>query len=159
MDIIIILSIVSCLLLLGVIGSVVPVVPGPLMSFIALLIVHFFTEFTFSNTFVMLCAIASLLVFLSDYFLQYFGVKQFGGGKRAVYGTFIGVFIGLFIPPIGLLIGPFLGAFMGSLMDSKKESQAFKIALGSLIAFLFGSFIKFIFSLYMIYIIFEKILF
>lgn len=159
MDFIIILSIVSCLLLLGVIGSVVPIVPGPLMSFVALLIVHFFTEFTFSNVFMILCAIVSLLVFLSDYFLQYFGVKQFGGGKRALYGTFIGVFIGLFFQPIGLLIGPFLGAFVGSLMDSKKESQAFKIALGSLIAFLFGSFIKLTFSLSMIYIIFEKILF
>ena len=154
---VVIISIVSCLLLLGVIGSIIPILPGPILSFVALLVVHFFSEHTFSILFLFICAFITLLVFFSDYFLQYWGIKNFGGGKRAVYGTFLGIFIGLFIPPIGIFIGPFLGAFIGSIMDNKSDGQALKIALGSLIGFLFGSLIKLFYSISIIIIIIKRI--
>jgi len=158
MESIIIITIASFFLLLGIIGSLVPIIPGPIMSFLGLLIIHFFSVFTFSNQFLVACGIATLLVFLSDYFLQIFGVKKFGGGKNSIFGTMIGVIIGLFFVPLGgLFFGPFIGAYFGALMDNKQKNQAFKIAIGSLVGFLFGTFVKFAFSIYVIYAIFNKI--
>ena len=158
MESIIIITIASIFLLLGIIGSIVPIIPGPIMSFFGLLIVHFFSVFTFSHNFLIVCAFATLLVFLSDYFLQLFGVKKFGGGKNSILGTLIGVIIGLFFVPLGgLFFGPFMGAYFGALMDNKQKNQALKIAIGSLVGFLFGTFIKFAFSIYIIYTIFNKI--
>ena len=73
-----------------------------------------------------------------------------------MYGTIIGVIFGLFFPPIGLIFGPFLGAFLGALMDNKNNNEAVVIALGALVGFIFGTFIKIAFSIYIIYIIIQK---
>ena len=156
MDDILIVFIIFCCLLLGFIGSVVPIIPGPILTYIGLICVHFFTECTFSHTELIVFTILTIMVFLSDYILQFLGVKKFGGGKYSIYGTIIGIVFGLFFSPIGLIFGPFLGAFLGALMDNKKNNEAIVIALGALVGFVFGTFIKIAFSIYIIYIIIQK---
>ena len=145
------------LLILGFIGAILPIIPGPILTYLGLLLVHLFTELTFSTTELVLYAIITILVFLSDYILQFIGVKKFGGGNYSIYGTIIGVIAGLFFPPIGLIIGPFIGAFAGALMDNKRNNEAMVIAFGALIGFVFGSFIKIIYSLAIIYIVIDKL--
>tara|TARA_Y100001968_G_scaffold328349_1_gene375330 strand:+ start:1448 stop:1933 length:486 start_codon:yes stop_codon:yes gene_type:complete len=156
---ILILLIVFCFLVLGFLGAILPIIPGPLMSYFGVLGLHFFTDINFSHYEILVYGVMTLLVFMSDYLLQFLGVKKLGGQKNALLGTVLGVFIGFFFAPIGLILGPFIGAFLGSLIDNKEKNQAFRIALGALLGFLFGTFLKLIYSIYIIYIVINKLVF
>ena len=150
MDLIIVLVII--LLLIGLIGCIIPALPGPPISFLGLLLLHFFTSYTIDvETLWLLAAIVSLITFL-DYWLQIYGVKKFGGGKKAINGTILGLVLGLLLfPPFGVIIGPFIGAFLGAKMEVKKDtSRAIKIAMGALAGFLGGTVLKFSVSIYII---------
>ena len=158
MEEIIIFTVVFCCLLLGLIGSVLPIVPGPIMSYLGVLVLFFFTDISFSNNEILIYSIITVLVFSSDYILQFLGVKKLGGQKNALYGTIFGIFIGLFFAPLGLFIGPFLGAFLGALKDNKEQKQAIRIALGALLGFVCGTVLKLMYSIYIIYVILNKLL-
>ena len=149
MDFIIII-IVILLLLIGLIGCIIPALPGPPISFSGLLLFHFFTSYNLEeDTLWLLAAVVVAITFL-DYWLQVYGVKKFGGGKKAINGTILGLVLGLLLfPPFGLIIGPFLGAFLGAKMEAKEDTnRAIKIALGALAGFLGGTILKFAVSIY-----------
>ena len=148
MNLIIVLVII--LLLIGLIGCIIPVLPGPPISFLGLLFLHFFTSYTIDvETLWLLAAIVSLITFL-DYWLQIYGVKKFGGGKKAINGTILGLVLGLLLfPPFGVIIGPFIGAFLGAKMEVKGDTnRAIKIAMGALAGFLGSTVLKFSVSIY-----------
>ena len=150
MNLIIVLVII--LLLIGIIGCIIPVLPGPPISFLGLLILHFFTSYTIDvETLWLLAAIIFLITFL-DYWLQVYGVKKFGGGVKAINGTILGLVLGLLLfPPFGVIIGPFIGAFLGAKMEAKGDTtRAIKIAIGALAGFLGGTILKFSVSIYII---------
>lgn len=148
---IIIFSII--LLLLGVVGSVLPVVPGPPLSFVGLLLLHVFTPFELSEDLLIYFGLAAALITFLDYWLQIYSVKLFGGGRTSTIGVIIGIVLGLFIfPPIGVLVGPFLGAYIGAIIESDFDLlKSFKIAFGSLIGFLGGTILKFVYSIVVIW--------
>lgn len=139
------------LLILGLVGSMIPGLPGPPLSLIGILLIHFFTGTQFSISFLLSWAVIVILVFLLDYFMQVWGVKKFGGGRKAILGTFFGVFMGLFFPPVGLLIGPFIGAFIGAILEIKDDTRALKVAVGSFIGFLTGTILKLMVSSVLLY--------
>ena len=89
------------LLVAGCVGAILPALPGPLLSYGGLLIIHFlkFDGDLLTQDRLILYAVITIVVFLLDYLLQFFGVKKFGGGKKAVYGTTIGLLLGLFFLP------------------------------------------------------------
>ena len=146
----VIILIASLLLLIGVIGSIVPIIPGPPISFLAILLLHFFGGFKFDFIHLITIFFFVMLITIVDYWLQVYGVKRFGGGKKATNGTIIGLILGLFIfPPIGVFLGPFLGAFFGAKLDG--GGDPFKIAFGSLLGFLGGTILKIIISCFIIY--------
>ena len=160
MDFFLVVFVASIFLILGCIGSILPILPGPVLSYVGLLIIHFFAfDMDFlTNYELIIYGFITLFVFLSDYVLQLFGVKKMGGKKKAVYGTTIGIILGMFfIPPFGIVLGAFLGAFLGALMDNQNNNQAFKIAFGSLIGFVFGTLIKLIYSFYIISLVITKL--
>ena len=138
-----ILVIAFSLLILGLLGSIIPGLPGPPISYLAVLLIHFFTGTQFSSSFLWTWGIVVTLVFVLDYTLQAWGVKKFGGGRKSTIGTFVGLFVGLLFPPIGLLIGPFAGAFLGALSEVKGDNdRALKVAIGSFIGFITGTVLK-----------------
>ena len=140
------------LLVLGLLGSMIPGLPGPPLSFIGILLIHFFTGTQFSTSFLLTWAVIVILVFLLDYFMQVWGVKKFGGGRKATIGTFLGLFAGLIFPPIGLLIGPFIGAFIGALLEVQGDNtRALKVAVGSFIGFVTGTILKLVVSSVLLY--------
>ena len=147
---VLIFCIVFLLLFVGLLGSIFPIIPGPIFTFFGLLVLHFFTDCNITYNQLILYFLITVIVLFLDYLSQYFGVKKFGGKKNAVYGTIIGCLIGFFLPPFGLVIGPFLGAFLGSLIDKKDTVHALKIAFGSFIGFMFGTLIKIIYSMYVL---------
>ncbi len=148
MEILILIG-VGVLLLLGVVGSVIPVLPGPLLSYIAVLICHFFIA-SINVDSLILIGVAVAVISILDYFLQIYGVKKAGGGKYAITGSAIGMLLGVFLfPPFGILGGAFIGAYIGAKIEMDKH--AVKIALGSLLGFITGTILKLCVTVYIIY--------
>ena len=141
------------LLILGVIGSILPIVPGPPLSFVGLLLLHLFTPFVMQEDYLFLFGISAALITFLDYWLQVYSVQIFGGGKISTIGVIIGILVGVFIfPPVGVLVGPFLGAYIGAIVESDFDLvKSFKIAFGSLIGFLGGTILKFVYSILVIW--------
>lgn len=149
---VLILIIAFFFFLVGFLGGFIPGLPGPPLSYLGVLIIHFFTPTQFSNSFLFTWALVVIAVFVLDYMLQAWGVKKFGGGRKATIGTFVGLFVGLLFPPIGLLIGPFAGAFIGALSEVKGDNtRAFKVAIGSFIGFVTGTVLKVVVSSVLVY--------
>lgn len=140
-------------IMLGLLGSFVPAIPGPPLSYIALLLVSLFTSYTFSQNFLLMWAAIVITVMALDYWLQLYGVKKFGGKKKAVNGTLIGLVVGLFAPiPFGFLLGPFAGAFIGAYLEEKEDFlKVLFIAMGALAGFLSGAVLKLAVSAYLGY--------
>lgn len=140
-------------IILGLLGSFVPAIPGPPLSYIALLLVSLFTSYTFSQNFLLMWAAIVITVMALDYWLQLYGVKKFGGKKKAVNGTLIGLVVGLFAPiPFGFLLGPFAGAFIGAYLEEKEDFlKVLLIAMGALAGFLSGAVLKLAVSAYLGY--------
>ncbi|MDN3619851.1 DUF456 domain-containing protein [Polaribacter undariae] len=130
---------------LGIIGSFLPVLPGPLTSWVGLLLLHFTTIIPMDWTFLGITLGLAILIWILDYFIPSMGTKRFGGTKYGVYGTTIGLIVGLLSPiPFGMLIGSFLGALIGELIyDSKDTNRALKASFGAFIGFLASTTIKF----------------
>ena len=141
------------LLLLGLLGCFVPVIPGPPLSFVALLLLTFFTGYQFDEDFLWQWGTIVVGVTFVDFWLQVYGVKRFGGTKKAINGTMIGLLVGIFVPiPMGFIIGPFVGAFVGAYMDEKDDLlKVLKIASGALIGFIGGVVLKLAVCLYLCY--------
>ncbi len=134
---------------LGIIGSFLPVLPGPITSWIGLLLLHLTSVVPQNWTFLGITLAIALIIFFLDYFIPAMGTKRFGGTKYGVYGTTIGLIIGLLSPiPFGLLIGAFVGALVGELIyDSKDTNRAIKASFGAFLGFLASATIKFSISM------------
>ena len=144
MDVFLII-VASLFMVLGIIGSFLPILPGPLSSWVGLLIVHFTEVIPMNTSFLIITLIIALLIWVLDYIIPVIGTKRFGGSRLGMIGTTIGLIIGLFAPiPGGIIIGPFLGALLGELINRNDSKIAFKAAFGSFIGFLTSTFIKFI---------------
>ena len=130
--------------LLGIIGSFLPVLPGPLTGWVGLFLLQQSDRIPQDNSFLLTSFAIAFLVFLIDYVIPALGTKKFGGSKKGIIGSTIGLVIGLlFLGPLGIIVGPFLGAYSGELINKTEQRQALKAALGSLIGFLTGVFLKF----------------
>jgi uncharacterized protein len=131
----------------GILGGVLPVLPGPPLSYIGLLLLHFTEKYQFSTRFLIIWAIVTVVVYLLDYAIPVWGTKRFGGSKRGIWGSIIGLVIGLFFfPPFGIIIGPFVGAVVGELTAGKNSGAALKSGFGSFVGFLTGTLMKLIVS-------------
>ena len=151
-----ILLIVSAgLIITGIIGSFLPIIPGPITSWLGLLAICPIQDFSASTPLLTITFIVAITIFITDYFIPIIGSKYFGGSKYGIVGTSIGLLIGLFSPiPFGIIIGAFLGALIGEYFGGKSVSEGIKPAIGSLVGIISSSIIKFItgFSFLIIYI-------
>ena len=135
------------LLIVGILGCVLPMLPGPPMSYFALLLLHFTKGHQFEVKFLVIWAVITTIVVILDYLIPVWGTKKFGGSKQGVWGSVVGLVLGLFVfPPFGIILGPFIGAVIGELVAGKETGAAFKSGFGSFIGFLAGTFVKLIAS-------------
>jgi len=169
----IVLVVIAFLLLLaGLIGSVVPVLPGPPLSYIGLLLLQWSGYVSFSPVFLVVWAAITVVVTIVDYILPAWMTKRFGGSRKAVIGSVLGLIVGIiFFAPIGLIIGPFLGALAGELINNQIQAKrrkddgeepdstsnsagnakALLAALGAFLAFILGTGAKLVTGTMMIY--------
>jgi len=133
------------LCLLGIIGSFLPVLPGPPVSWVGLLLLHLTVAVTENWWLLGITGAVALLVFALDYIIPAMGTKKFGGTRAGMVGTTIGLIVGILAPiPFGIIIGPFVGAFLGELSNKADNKTALKAAFGSFLGFLTGTFMKFV---------------
>lgn len=136
------------LTILGIIGSFLPVLPGPLSGWAGLLILHLTDAIPMNFLLLGITLIVAIIIWTLDYIIPIVGTKKFGGSKKGIYGTLIGIVIGLFSPiPFGILFGAFFGALIGELIhDNNNLYRAFKTSFGAIIGLLASVTIKFIVS-------------
>jgi uncharacterized protein len=130
------------LMLAGIAGCILPLVPGPPLCFLALLIQQLNGAPPFTTKFLLIWGAVTLVVTILDYVIPLFGTKKFGGSKFGIWGCTIGLFVGLWMGPWGIIIGPFVGAFIGEIIANNDSSTALKSAFGSFLGFLFGTLLK-----------------
>jgi uncharacterized protein YqgC (DUF456 family) len=143
---------VILLFVIGMAGTIYPILPGALAIYAAFFVYGFF--FSFKEFGFMFWTIQSLIViilFIADYAVSAWGVKRFGGTKASVVGSTIGLIAGPFvIPAFGLIIGPFGGAIIGELIAGKSLEQSIKAGWGALVGLFTSVVVKIILQLVMI---------
>jgi len=133
-------------MIVGILGNVLPFLPGTPICYLGLLVQQFKSIKPFSTTFLVLWAVVVLLVIILDYLTPIYGTKKFGGSKYGIWGCTLGFLAAFWMGPIGIIIGPFIGAFIGELIAGQEASLALRAAVGSFAGFLFGTMIKLIVS-------------
>lgn len=138
-------------IVVGILGCFLPILPGPPISFAALLFLQWTEKAPFSSDTLWTWGLLTVAVTALDYVVPIYGTKKFGGTKRGVWGSTIGLVIGLFFfPPIGIIIGPFIGAFLGEMSGGNVDNKtALRSAFGSFVGFLVGTLLKLIVSAWM----------
>lgn len=139
LEIVLILSVLA-ISGLGIVGCIAPALPGPPISYAAILVYHFAKGGeVFSLTFLFVALFFVVAAAAMDYFLPIYTTKKFGGTKQGVWGGIIGLIVGLFIPPWGILFGPLVGAVIGDLVAGKQFESALKAGIGSFVGFLLAT--------------------
>jgi len=112
----------------GIIGCIIPAIPGPPLNFLSLVILELAIEDAFSSDFFILWAIITVVVTALDYLLPIMGAKVYKASGFGIWGSIIGMIIGIFFfPPFGMILGLFVGAVFGELIAGKEEWQALKV--------------------------------
>jgi uncharacterized protein YqgC (DUF456 family) len=123
-------------MLIGIIGCLVPVLPGPPLSFLGLIFLHLTRFGQFSASTLIILGSISVIVTLLDYLVPVWGTKKFGGSKYGTKGATVGLIVGFFLGPLGIVLGPLIGAFIGEMIFKDDLDYAFKAGFGSLLGFL-----------------------
>lgn len=164
------LTLAIILAIVGVVGAIVPALPGPPISWVALLLAYLSKSSAeaandaISSTILWVMLAVTVIVTVLDYFAPAMLTRLGGGSQAAGRGATIGTFVGLFLAPWGLLLGPFLGAFLGEWMAFNPQSQSvsnppprfahcLRVAALSFVGFLLTTGLKLISCLYVFYLI------
>ncbi len=142
MDYSLIILVSIILLLLGIAGTILPVLPGLLLSLAGLLIYKFGTDAPLSMVFIWIFVALTLISTVLNYVIPARTNRKYGGTKWGSIGSFVGTLIGIFFIPIpfGFLIGMFAGVFVGELLhDANDKKKAWNSTKGALIGFLYGT--------------------
>jgi len=126
------------LMILGIIGCLVPVLPGPPISYLGLIMLHVTRFGQFTTTVLVSLAAIAIVVTILDYIVPIWGTRKFGGSKYGIRGATVGLIIGLFLGPVGIIVGPLIGAIVGELIFKDDMKYAIRAGFGSLLGFLTG---------------------
>ncbi|MCB0434204.1 MAG: DUF456 domain-containing protein [Mangrovimonas sp.] len=134
------------LMLVGILGSFLPVLPGPPLSWLGLLLLYLTKAIPNDWTFLGITLLIALIAVVLDYVIPAMGAKKFGGSKKGMIGTTVGLLVAIFFPVMGFLgivIWPFIGAIVGELLNKSETNTAVKAGFGSFLGFLAGTLLKF----------------
>lgn len=152
MDIILVISAVICGII-GVVGTIVPALPGPPLSFLGLLLLYYCNGSDTGMTTLVVTGLLAAAVTVLDYIAPVWLAGKSGGSKSGKRGAAIGVIIGFFFMPLGLILGPFLGAFIGELAAHTPTDKALRVAFMSFVAFMLTTGVKLIYSIVLLIMI------
>ena len=135
--------ILSFLLLIGgIVGCILPLLPGLPLAYGGLFLLHLTDKVDFSTPQLIGWLLVIIVLQILDYITPLLGSKYSGGSKFGNRGCVAGTILGLFFMPWGIVLGPFLGAFFGELWGGNETRQALKSGIGALLGFFFGTVLK-----------------
>ena len=127
----------------GIAGSILPALPGTSFSWIGLFLLYMWGPHAVPAKVLIIWGVVVMVVSAVDYVVPMLLTKATGGSKYAERGALIGLIAGIFLTPIGMIAGSFLGAFIAEMIYAKKDvASSMKAALGSFLGFIFGTGIK-----------------
>lgn len=136
------------LLVGGIAGCVLPVLPGAPLGYAGLLLLHFTGRADFSTTQLVTWLIIVVVLQIVDFITPLLGSKYTGGSEFGNRGCVAGTLIGMFFLPWGIIVGPFIGAVAGEMLGGSDLPHAIRAGIGTLIGFLFGILVKVVVCFY-----------
>ena len=145
-----ILLIVLAILFLigGIVGCILPILPGSPLAYAGLLLLHLTDRIHFSTTQLVVWLIVVIVLQVVDYITPLLGNKYSGGTSFGSRGCVAGTLLGLFFMPWGIVVGPFIGAVAGEMLGGSDLSHAIRAGIGTLFGFLVGTLLKVIVCFY-----------
>ncbi|MBQ6741725.1 MAG: DUF456 domain-containing protein [Bacteroidales bacterium] len=147
MSVLVIILAFLCLAI-GVIGSVIPGLPGPPIAWGGVLLASLTPWCSISGNFIGITLAVAVVITLLDYIIPSLTTKRMGGSKYGIWGCNIGLVISMFGLPfgpaglLGVVFWPFLGALVGELLNQNNLQPSLKAAVGAFLGFLTGTLLK-----------------
>jgi len=149
MDIVLLIIGFFCCIL-GIFGSFLPVLPGPPVGWLGLLLLILTSAVPNDWWLIVITGVVAFVVVALDYWIPAVGTRKFGGSRAGMIGTTLGLLVAIVFPVLGIagiVIWPFIGAIIGELINKTGHKQALRAAFGSFVGFLTGTFLKFVVSM------------
>jgi len=142
---------VALLIVSGLAGLVLPVIPGPPLLLAGFVLAAWAEQFQYVglNTLIVL-SLLCLFAIILDFVAGALGAKRYGASKAAIWGALIGAVVGIVFGPIGILFGPFVGAVIGELINGRQLQQAGRAGFGASIGMLVGIVAKLVIGILML---------
>jgi len=141
----------------GIVGCIVPGLPGPPLNYIALILIQIINRDAFTTKFLVWFGVITVVVYLLDYILPILGAKLYNASKYGIWGSIIGMIVGIFFfPPYGLILGVLFGAITGEFLAGKNHSEALKVGFASFFASMLVMVIKLTLSLTLTFYFFKS---
>jgi len=146
MDILLIIA-GALFLILGLVGCILPILPGVPLAYAGMWLLHATDKVQFSGRFLLIWGVVTIVVQILDVVIPVWGTKVMGGSKAGVWGSTIGLVAGLFFGPWGIVFGPFVGAVAGEILanrtdDAMSLGQVLKAGAGSFVGLMTGTVMK-----------------
>ena len=133
----------ALLLILGVVGLVFPVIPGPPLMWGGMVMAAWAEQFAHVGTKTLAVLFVLMLIAVAlDFIAGALGARRFGASGWAVFGATVGAIAGMFFFPIGLIAGPFIGAVAGEVIAGRNLDAAGRAGIGATIGLLVGTVAK-----------------
>ena len=133
----------AVLMILGILGSFLPVLPGVPLSWVGLLLLYLAPSVPINYLVLGIALILAAIIYVLQLVIPAMGTKKYGGSKAGMWGATIGLVIGIFVPiPLGIIIGAFAGAFIGEIINKSDSKSALRAAYGSFIGLLASTFME-----------------
>ena len=136
----------------GIVGCIVPIIPGVALSYVGLLCASFCSYSEISSATLWIWLAVTVAVSVIDYFLPGYFARLVGGTRAGSIGATVGMIAGFFAGGlVGVILGPFFGAVIGELIHDRSDSaKAFRSGFGSFLAFIAGTGLKLVAAIWMI---------
>jgi uncharacterized protein YqgC (DUF456 family) len=128
----------ALLVIVGLLGTFIPMLPGTPISYVGLLLLLLIPGCTLTWKFFLIWGIIVVVLQVLNYFIPIWGVNKLGGTKYGQLGSVLGVIVGLFAGPLGIIIGPFVGAVLGELLGGMSFEMSLKAGFGSFVGTFVG---------------------
>ena len=141
----------SLIVLAGLAGTVLPLLPGIALVFAGLFLAAWAEDFTrVGATALTIIGVLAVLGWAVDFFASLLGARRAGASPQALVGATIGAVVGIFFGIPGLILGPFVGAVAGEFIAKRELLQAGKVGLGTWIGLVFAAVAKIVIAFLMV---------
>ncbi|QRN55973.1 DUF456 domain-containing protein [Dyella caseinilytica] len=139
------------LILFGLIGAVLPNLPGIPMIFGGIWLAAAVDDYHhISTTWLIILGVLAAFGIAVDFIAASLGAKRVGASSAAIWGASIGTIMGMFLGIPGLILGPFVGALAGELLSSRSVLRSAHVGIGTWLGLLFGALVKLVLSIIMV---------